>query len=796
VVKIIHPSYTQIVMQYFKRVVSIRIQEYIIKSVLLLFVFVFLFLGTNAQVTKAVKKEGNVTANLQSGSQLLPVPQKVSFSAKKFSINSTWQLETTTAAGNAVAVESLLEGLKEKNIQLRSSVSNRSASPRIRLVVRNGAVEIGKATDTNRIALDKQAYKLALSSTGISITANASEGLYYGVQTLLQLIKSTDEKILLPEGEITDWPDLNVRMIYWDNAHHLAKKEVLKRIIRQASNYKINAFAVKLEGHFQYKSAPAIVEPYALSPEDYQELTDYAKAHFVELVPYLDAPAHVSFILKHPAYAHLRLFPNNNYQFSVTNKGTLELLKGMFSDLINANKGAHYILLSTDEAYYTGKGGDEIQAAKELGGNGKLLAKFIKEIADTLHQQGRRVLFWGEFPLTAADIPALPSHLINGVYNSGLASQFRQHGMRQFIYTATQGAEPVFPNYYPQHTKSVVMEDGSDRSSGRVGEMLTTIASAINEKKADFMGVVIAGWADAGSNPETFWLGYTTGAAIGWNHNGVTASNLSDRFYQFFYGPKARQMDKVYQLLTTQAEFYHHSWDQVNSTFRKPILGNSYGIFDTPRPAKDQALPLLPVPAVNNLALSHLWDTANAERLKLAQQYLAENNQLQELLRFNISLQAEQQHNLEILLSIAELCKQNLEMLLALKRISDHLKTASAKAAIAPGAAVASVDSALDMAAAIKVQRDATYASISELWLKDWYPLVAEAKGRKFLFDLDDIKDHQPARTIDLTYLIYRQLNYPLGKWAEEVQKVRNTFAARNKLPLRNKRLDWVNVWK
>jgi N-acetyl-beta-hexosaminidase len=60
--------------------------------------------------------------------------------------------------------------------------------------------------DTNKIEIEKQAYRIILSDTGISITANASQGLFYGVQTLLQLIKFQKEKVLLPEGEIVDWP--------------------------------------------------------------------------------------------------------------------------------------------------------------------------------------------------------------------------------------------------------------------------------------------------------------------------------------------------------------------------------------------------------------------------------------------------------------------------------------------------------------------------------------------------------------------------------------------------------------
>ena len=90
----------------------------------------------------------------------------------------------------------------------------------------------------------------------MTITANASEGLFYGVQTLVQLMRHRDGVLSLPQGRITDWPDLPRRHIYWDDAHHLDRLPELKRAVRQASFYKINGFAIKLEGHFQFKSAP------------------------------------------------------------------------------------------------------------------------------------------------------------------------------------------------------------------------------------------------------------------------------------------------------------------------------------------------------------------------------------------------------------------------------------------------------------------------------------------------------------------------------------------------------------
>jgi N-acetyl-beta-hexosaminidase len=259
--------------------------------------------------------------------------------------------------------------------------------------------------------------------------------------------------VYLPQCSITDWPDLHLRHIYWDDAHHLERLPELKRAVRQAAFFKINGFALKLEGHFQFRSAPALVEPYALSPVEYQELTDYALRYHVQLIPFLDGPGHIAFILKHPEYAKYRSFTDSNYELCATNPEAVKFLSGMFQDLADANRGGKFIYLSTDEPYYVGMADNpncrEKGAAAKLGSVGKLLAQFIGQVAEPLHNQGRTVMFWGEYPLVVSDIASLPPYLVNGeVYGPEFDPVFRKHGIKQMIYTSTQGEERLFPSYF------------------------------------------------------------------------------------------------------------------------------------------------------------------------------------------------------------------------------------------------------------------------------------------------------------------------------------------------------------
>jgi len=719
---------------------------------------------------------------------------------KDFAMDGRWKLELDgDVKENDVAVESLKASLASRfHLSLAETGSSGLASGVIQLDLRPKSVSIGQAIDRNKPALAEQAYRLTLGPRSLKIAANAPPGLFYGVETLLQLVRPRDGRLWLPEGEITDWPDVELRVIYWDDAHHLEHLEALKSALLQAASFKINGFALKLEGHFQYKSAPAIVEPYALARSELQELTDFALRFHVQLIPYLDAPSHVAFALKHPQYAPLRAFPSSNYEFCVTNPETYKLLFGLYDDLLEATKGSKYFVLSTDEPYYVGLAGnsqcDEATRARTLGSVGKLLAEFITKSADYLHDRGRTVSFWGEYPLKSEEISALPSHLVNGEVNGPeFDSVYKKHGIRQLVYTSTQGEEPLFPNYYilPStrrlHAKSA--------RNGRVTDMFNLISFTPARQNADLMGAFVAGWADAGLHPETFWLGYATGPAAAWHPGSASPAELMNSFYDLFYGPGAQNMGRLYQLLSEQAQIWDDNWETSPSRARTPIWGNSDRIFDPPKPANDQTLPPLPVPSAANLTISNDWTKENARRLEIAATALTENDELLDLLYANLKTVNKNQYNLEVFLSIAGLCRQNLEMILELGQMSELLKAAQEAASQGKASeAIASLDEALNTAAATQRRRNRALQDATAVWYRTWFPRVPEANGRRYLNQVDDVKDHGPVRTVDMSYLIYRELLYPLGEWSAGTLAARNEYARAHRLPERAGELNWKDT--
>jgi hypothetical protein len=744
-----------------------------------------ILLGATVAPAQTLSKLG------ERGYGVVPEPQEVALDAGDVAFGPSFSIERGAGVDSSDAsIESLLAHVQERF----GFTPAASGGTVVRLAIQPGSVVPGAATSKDRGEIERQAYKLSIGAGKIELTANAPTGLFYAVQTLVQLMRRQEGVVRLPMVRITDWPDLAERHIYWDDAHHLDRLPELKRAIRQAALFKINGFSLKLEGHFQFASAPSIVEPYAMTPAELQELTDYALRLNVQLVPYLDGPAHLAFLLKHPEYAKFRSFPDSNYEICAVNPEAIKLLSGMFQDLVNANRGGRFVYFSTDEPYYIGRASnpqcDEKSALGKSGSVGRLLADFIGKVAQPLHEQGRTVIFWGEYPLKPADIATLPPYLVNGeAYGPEYDPLFRQRGIRQMIYTSTQGEERMFPEYFPAPA-SRLLHGGAPRAD-RMVDGFREISYNAARQNADLIGSVVAAWSDAGLHTETFWLGYAMATSAGWRPGVPRREEAAATFYRVFYGDSAENMNRVYQLMSQQARFWSDSWEWGPSK-RKPLFGDSARVFTPRQPVQDQTLALPPAPTAA-LLFDPAWSKTNARRLELASAYLADNDELLALLHDNASRVTLNRYNLEVFISVAQLYRQNLSLLLDIGRINGLLKSAS-DARTQPKDAVATLDRALALARQVRQHRNVALRDVTETWEKSWWPRVASANGRTFLNELDDVKDHVPGRTVDLSYLVQRQLDLPFGAWVEAIRNARNAFAAQHALSADKTRFDWLDM--
>ena len=253
-------------------------------------------------------------------------------------------------------------------------------------------------------------------------------------------------------------------------------------------------------------------------------------------------------------------------------------------------------------------------------------------------------------------------------------------------------------------------------------------------------------------------------------------------------------MDKLYRLMANQAQFWSDSWESGPAKSRKGIWGSSNRIFNPRHPSNDQFIPLPPAPTAE-LKYDSAWSKDNAKRLELAKEYLALNDELMGLLAKNQQAADFNRYNLEVFQSVAQVMRHNLTMLADLGRIDQLL--AQARDAAGRGQAkqaVAAVDEALALAGKMRRERNTVLRDATQTWYKSWYPRVLEGNGRKFLHELDDVKDHIGDRTVDLSYMIQREILLPFGEWVEQVRAARNQYAKAHSVPAANQAFDWKDT--
>ena len=311
----------------------------------------------------------------------------------------------------------------------------------------------------NDKTIPKEGYRLKVTSNGIAITANEPAGIFYGVQTLLQLLpKQVEENKAqkstinwsVPVVTIEDQPRFGWRGLMLDVSRHFFTVKEIKEFIDQMVKYKFNmlhlhltddqgwrlqikslpkltevgAWRVERTGTFGTLSKPEPGEPATYggfyTHEDIKELVKYASDRFVNILPEIDVPGHSLAALA--AYPELSCTPGDYYvspgdRFMVWPGGGQHFYGLIDNTLCPANEKVYDFLdkVFTEVAElfpfpYIHMGGDETarnfwektEAIKALIEKEKLKdldevqSYFVKRVNTIINSKGKKMIGWDE----------------------------------------------------------------------------------------------------------------------------------------------------------------------------------------------------------------------------------------------------------------------------------------------------------------------------------------------------------------------------------------------------------------
>jgi hexosaminidase len=197
-----------------------------------------------------------------------------------------------------------------------------------RLLGHGSAVHRGASRPSGGIALmvdpaapeGSEAYQLDVDPDGVTIRARTAVGLFWGVQTLRQLLPAGAGagRVAVPGGRIVDRPRLPYRGVMLDVARHFFSVADVERLIDLSTMYKVNYLHLHLTDDQGWRIAvdywPRLASEGGRSQvdggaggyytkDDYRKIVEYAAARFVTVVPEVDLPGHVNAALA--SYAEL-----------------------------------------------------------------------------------------------------------------------------------------------------------------------------------------------------------------------------------------------------------------------------------------------------------------------------------------------------------------------------------------------------------------------------------------------------------------------------------------------------------
>lgn len=405
-----------------------------------------------------------------------------------------------------------------------------------------------------------QGYKLTISSERISIVAQEPAGLFYGVQTLRQILAQTTTSaagVIAPTLRIDDWPDFLNRGVMLDiSRNKVPTMETIYGLVDQLAQIKVNQFQLYTEHTFAYRRHPLVwADASPVTGEEILALDAYCRERFIELVPNQNTFGHLHHWLKHPEYAHLAEAPNGAqtpwgffregpFSISPAVPESLDLVRDMLDELL-PHFSSRQVNIGGDETYDLGQG-----RSKELveeRGRSQVYLDFLLKIYREVEARGRTMQVWGDIIMENPELASqLPRDVIALEWGYEASHPFAEHSE---IFAASGVPFYVCPGAADWNTVG-------GRTENAIGNLQN---AAQNGLKNGAVGYLITEWGDNGHwQPlPVAYLGFYYGAALAWNQTGSWELDIPDALNRHAFrdingvmGGVAYDLGNVYTLMT------------------------------------------------------------------------------------------------------------------------------------------------------------------------------------------------------------------------------------------------------
>ena len=464
--------------------------------------------------------------------RLVPFPKEVRLESGTFSLDRPLVVEAPpevlAQVGEAFGAECRRAGLRAPQLKPAAGTGNA-----LRLAPSAGAKMPAVAF---RQGAGEEDYALDIRSGAAVVTGHGPAGLFYGVQTLCQLVRANRRGKGLPCLTVRDWPSLRWRAFQDDLTRGPSSTlEELKREAALGATLKMNVFTYYMEHQFAFKKHPEIGPPDgSLTPEDLRSLVEFCRPLHTDVLGNQQSFGHFYNILKHDAYKPLG---ENAWILSPVNEGSYQLLDDLYSEVIPRLPGP-FFNVCCDETQGLGEGASK-ELAKQIGVGG-VYARHIRRVHDLVHgKYGKRMMMWGDIILGHPDnLKEIPKDTVMLTWGydprANFESQilpFARSGYEFFVCPGVNNWSRILPDF---------------------GDATTNIGNFTRDgAKHGALGFLNTSWDDDGetlNGPN--WHGFAWGAECAWNASATPPDAFNRRIGAVLFGEQGDRFGQAIGLLS------------------------------------------------------------------------------------------------------------------------------------------------------------------------------------------------------------------------------------------------------
>jgi hypothetical protein len=359
-----------------------------------------------------------------------------------------------------------------------------------------------------------QGYTLDITADGILIEATDNAGAFYGVMTLIQLLRQYVMR--LPLVHIEDYPDFPARGIMLDvSRDKVPTMKTIFNLVDMLAGLKVNELQLYTEHTFAYRKHPLVWQTASpFTGEEIMQLDAYCRTRHMALVPNQNSFGHMRRWLTHDEYRPLAEAPygcdtrwgrfDEPFTLYPGDPGSIKLIGELYDELL-PHFTSRVLNVGCDETVDLGAGRSKEEC--EAKGTGRVYLDFLQKIYDLVKQHGRTMQFWGDIIMEHPEfVPELPKDVIALEWGYEFDHPFADHSAK----FAASGV----PFYVCPGTSSWNSIGG--RTDNALGNLLN---AAENGLKNGAIGYLITDWGDNGHHQPlpVSYLGYAYGAAVSWS---------------------------------------------------------------------------------------------------------------------------------------------------------------------------------------------------------------------------------------------------------------------------------------